>query len=471
MFIVRSAFVALLVTLSPVIGSPIQARSSYAVKDTHFVPRKWNNVGPAPSDHRINLQIGLKQSQFSELERHLYEGNYSSTRGSVCRANSTIVSDPDHSRYGQHLTEHEVNELIKPTDEALDLVHEWLSDFGIEASALSYSPAKDYISVTLSVGEVETLLDTKYAVYENEVNGGYIVRTPEYSLPLHLHEHVALVQPTNSFFRPQTMASTYKTDKNQPQHTPQPPPVYPDNPTAEQVCNASWVSPLCLRTLYGTVDYTLKSAGKNQIGLNDFLGESNNRSDVKLFLEQFRPEAAAAAYEFRVVVIADGNNEQGQENATELANGKDLEGNLDAETILGIAWPTPLTAFTTGGSPPFVPDTGTPTDTNEPYLVWQQYVLAQSDLPQIISTSYDDDEQTVPYSYAVAVCNGFAQLGARGISILFAAGDGGVGSEGYISIHRLIQTSGSNIITDTVPRMTERTLQHLSQSFLPRVHT
>jgi tripeptidyl-peptidase-1 len=332
------------------------------------------------------------------------------------------------------LTHDEVNELVKPTDEALELVHDWLRDSGIEIPDLSYSPAKDWIKVTLPVSEVESLLDTKYSVFEHEDNGGYIVRTPEYSLPLHLHEHVAVIQPTNSFFRPQPMKSTYKTVMDQGDwKPPPPPPSYPGNPTAEQVCNTSAVTPLCLRTLYGTVDYTPRSAGKNKVGLNDFLGESNNRSDVKLFLEQYRPEAAAAAYEFQVEIIANGNNEQGQENATELANGKDLEGNLDAETILGIAWPTPLTAFTTGGSPPFIVDLNTPTDTNEPYLVWQQYVLAQSDLPQVISTSYDDDEQTVPYSYAVSVCNGLAQLGARGISVLFASGDSGVGTEAYVS--------------------------------------
>jgi tripeptidyl-peptidase-1 len=45
----------------------------------------------------------------------------------------------------------------------------------------------------------------------------------------------------------------------------------------------------------------------------------------------------------------------------------------------------------------------------------------------VISTSYGDDEQTVPLSYATSVCNGFAQLGARGISLLFSSGDNGVG--------------------------------------------
>ena len=40
-----------------------------------------------------------------------------------------------------------------------------------------------------------------------------------------------------------------------------------------------------------------------------------------------------------------------------------------------------------------------------------------------------DDEQAVPESYARRACAGFAQLGARGISVLFASGDTGVGPE------------------------------------------
>lgn len=63
-----AALFAALATASPV------RRSDYAVKETHPVPQKWSKVGPAPADHVIKLQIGLKQSQFDELERHLYEG-------------------------------------------------------------------------------------------------------------------------------------------------------------------------------------------------------------------------------------------------------------------------------------------------------------------------------------------------------------------------------------------------------------
>ena len=38
-----------------------------------------------------------------------------------------------------------------------------------------------------------------------------------------------------------------------------------------------------------------------------------------------------------------------------------------------------------------------------------------------------EDEQSIPEPYTTATCNLFAQLGARGVSVLFASGDSGVG--------------------------------------------
>lgn len=65
---------ALLAASTAVLSSPLRSRTEYAVKDTHNVPSKWHEVGPAPSHALLHLHIGLKQSQFDELERHLYEG-------------------------------------------------------------------------------------------------------------------------------------------------------------------------------------------------------------------------------------------------------------------------------------------------------------------------------------------------------------------------------------------------------------
>lgn len=66
-----------------------------------------------------------------------------------------------------------------------------------------------------------------------------------------------------------------------------------------------------------------------------------------------------------------------------------------------------------------------------PYVDWLDHLLSlpTSALPLSISTSYGDDEQTVPRAYAIRACRGFAQLGARGVSVIFSSGDWGVGDD------------------------------------------
>lgn len=71
---IYSVSLALLAASTTILSSPLRSRADYAVKDTHIVPSKWYEVGPAPAHRLLHLHIGLKQSQFDELERHLYEG-------------------------------------------------------------------------------------------------------------------------------------------------------------------------------------------------------------------------------------------------------------------------------------------------------------------------------------------------------------------------------------------------------------
>ena len=56
---------------SPIGGSPSY---EYAVKDRHPAPYGWSVVDIAPTDHVLDISIGLKQSRFDELERILYQG-------------------------------------------------------------------------------------------------------------------------------------------------------------------------------------------------------------------------------------------------------------------------------------------------------------------------------------------------------------------------------------------------------------
>ena len=175
-----------------------------------------------------------------------------------------------------------------------------------------------------------------------------------------------------------------------------------------------------------SINYKPQAGSKNQVAITDFLGEINNRSDAAIYLENFRPSAIAGAQGFKQISINGGTLQQTPETEKQLKAGTGLEGNLDIQTVLGMTWPVPLTAYSTNGTPPFQPDAFETTDENEPYLTWLQYILKQSFIPQTISNSYEDDEQTVPESYAKVVCSHYAQLGARGVSVFFGSGDGGV---------------------------------------------
>lgn len=322
-----------------------------------------------------------------------------------------------------------MNELVKPTDEALDLVHEWLAANGI--GKCDYSPAKDWVNVYIDVESAERLLDTEYYVFEH-ADGTQVSRAPEWSLPKHLHEHIDTIQPTTAFMNTKALATQWKQFD-----TPWTPPDYttPTDPAIAQACSINGTTPDCFATLYQTKGYIQKVPGINQIGFNNFLGEIPIQPDAVKFLKQYRPDAVPGAYSVKRIDIAGGPDQTGPLNISEAASGISKEANLDFQTILGQTFPMPITSYSTGGAPPEVGDaaSGYGNPGNEPYLTWVNYVLSQPSPPQVISTSYADDEQTVPLDFATRVCQSFAQLGARGHTLLFGSGDGGAGGESTLT--------------------------------------
>ncbi|KAI0841886.1 tripeptidyl-peptidase [Hypoxylon sp. FL0890] len=430
------AIVAIFFTvIASCLGHVVDGASTLRVKEKHPVPAKWRRRGLAPADHVLNLRIALKQGNFAELERRLNQ-----------------ISHPDHELYGRHLSVAEIQDLVRPEPSTIRLVTEWLGTHGI--GDLTFSPAQDWISVSLPIETVERLLNTTYHVYSHEDDTETLIRANEWSLPEHLHDSIETIQPTSSFLRlePQSRRAeppepewflegrlpTYQEmveeDLLDRGHIDVPElENLPKNPTIAQACNRLAVSPLCIRTMYGTLDYTVQAAEKNGIGLVNYGGQINNRSDLEVFLSIYRKDAAAAnaAHTFKTVLVNGGIDEHTNPQGAGIGGMGDLEGDLDIQAVIGTSFPTPVTAYNVGGKPPFQSDALITSNDNEPYLDWLQYVLAQEELPPVITTSYADNEQTVPEAYARRVCNEFAQLGARGVSVIFASGDHGVGKEGY----------------------------------------
>ncbi|KAF5333532.1 hypothetical protein D9611_002704 [Ephemerocybe angulata] len=400
------------------------ASSPYAdlkVKESlRQAPSGWTLVGEPPADHIISLRIGLPQSNFETLKEHLFQ-----------------ISDPDHERYGQHLSKEEVEEFVKPPSHSLDKVNAWLKAHGFAEVDLERSPAKDWVSIKVPVKLAEEMLGTTYNMWKHDESGDTLVRTTSYSLPSSLHAHIDVIQPTTMFSRFNPLSTTFHwPDAASRSATYKAPTRASDARLAavDPSCSST-ITIKCLQQLYNTGGYVPQVPEKNSVGITGYLEQFANLNDLKLFYQDQVPNAVNSSYEF--VSVKGGLNNQ-------TTNSAGAEANLDVQFAFGLTFPTPATFWSTAGRPPFLPDLTTPSNTNEPYGDWVDFVLAQEKVPYVISTSYGEPEQTVPEAYARRVCDSFAQLGARGVSLLFSSGDGGVGDGSSSASHRCKTNDGRN---------------------------
>ncbi|CAH7666887.1 peptidase S8/S53 domain-containing protein [Phakopsora pachyrhizi] len=386
--------------------------NDFQIFETHRAPATFQRLqSPPSSKHTLTLNIGLRNQEVDDSIDDLLNR----------------MSDPDRSDYRPHFTDEESESHSKPLIETVEAVVEWLGSHGFHKGDFALSKNQDWIMVkAVPIRKAEEMLQTKYSIYKHH-EGDHIIRTESFSLPRHLHKHIELVQPTTMFGRLSAQKSSVRVIEELPTK------LMKDlvDPNIPNTCsNPSYVTNDCLRKLYKTEGYKVKSSGKNAIGITGYLGEAANFADAQKFLSAERTDQKN--HTFSVVYVNGGKNPQELDD-NQVAHQIGVEANLDTQTALGITSPTKNIFYTTGGQPPFKPDITSPYNTNEPFLEWLTYILAQpvSDVPKVISTSYGDDEQTVPISYAKKVCKGFAQLGMRGISVIFSSGDYGVGQDGF----------------------------------------
>ena len=185
----------------------------------------------------------------------------------------------------------------------------------------------------------------------------------------------------------------------------------------------------CIQELYHTPNGTSPIVKSNFLGIAGYLEENAHYQDYFYYEQSQVPTAYAKNYSFSYELVNGGVNDQMLQDAGG-------EANLDVQAAL-LSYPVPTKFYSTGGRGSFIQTPSTPTNTNEPYAELFEYLLAKPDsqLPSVLSNSYDDDEASVAPSYAKRVCDDIAALTARGTTVLFSSGDYGVGNDGECTIN------------------------------------
>ncbi|KAF7877472.1 hypothetical protein EAF04_001149 [Stromatinia cepivora] len=352
------------------------------------VPSGWT-AAETDSNAAIILTVSLAMQNLDQLQAKLL-----------------AVSTPGNAEYGNHLDADEANALFAPSADASNAVTSWLTSAGARNIVSDGST----VTFAATIEKANSILNATFQTYTS--NGVSKVRTTQYSVPDHVAEHIELISPTTYFGKTVANAPTKVTKKA----------TSATKVTVDASCSTS-ITPKCIKELYNVGDYTPSVSSGSRIGFGSFLNQSALYAD----LFQYESYFGIPPQNFSVTLINGATNDQNP------ATAQNDEANLDVQNIIGVAHPLPVQEFITGGSPPFIPNIDEPTaadNFNEPYLPYYQYLMAQpnSAIPQVISNSYGDDEDTVPYAYAARVCNLIGIMGLRGISILESSGDTGVGA-------------------------------------------
>jgi tripeptidyl-peptidase-1 len=386
--------------LSLLVGTAVAGPlGSYRVfEQLSGAPEPWalKAGGQFDGDQSFKLRIHLKNRNMESFHQKVFD-----------------VSTPDHPDYGRHLSRVELRDILAPLPQSYDMVAEWLKEKGVSEKA---TIEDDWVIIDGTIGDAAELLQAEYQLFENKATGKLTARTLAYSLPNALHAHIDIVAPTIKFSTPSAMRSTIVQNYPVPAAVKSSPGDVHDGLDVI-ACNSS-ITPDCLKALYKFKHFRASARNGNQLALAGFIEQYAQHDDLAQFLGVYSPNANGS--DFSTMLINNGTNLQVKDL------GSIEEANLDIQYGFSLAYPTPTVYISTGGRPP--ENTKKEVD-NEPYLEFLTYLLKLDNIPQTISISYGDGEWTVPKKYANTVCDLFAQLAARGTTVLAASGDDGIGSK------------------------------------------
>eukprot|EP00020_Sapocribrum_chincoteaguense_P005854 CAMPEP_0170749924 /NCGR_PEP_ID=MMETSP0437-20130122/10654_1 /TAXON_ID=0 /ORGANISM="Sexangularia sp." /LENGTH=530 /DNA_ID=CAMNT_0011088879 /DNA_START=192 /DNA_END=1785 /DNA_ORIENTATION=+ len=312
------------------------------------------------------------------------------------------VSDPNSEEYGRYLSQEMVEDLIRRSPAEEDTVASWMAPAC--SSVVGRGPG-GFLTCQSTYGDMAVLLDTQYHAYQSTADPSHIVhRATNYSVPDELGHLISFVEPTiRAPFR--SHASAHAAKRSAPTVSLSTHELH-DSFRSDVAADIS-ITPRFLRQLYQVDKVKADSSVAKTLsyGIASFLGQYYDEVDLQEFFTALFQEAIGTV---PTKVVGDNGLVPG------------VEANLDVQygMAVGYDYSDNFWVYSTAGSA---------NGNQEPFLKWTTIVSGEPDatVPKVISISYGDVESTISGSYLDRLTIAFKGLGARGITLLFAAGDSG----------------------------------------------
>lgn len=356
------------------------------VRKAAFPNHGWERKFLAPRTKPIRLHLAIRQEDGGrEAEQQLLS-----------------ISDPSSRLFRHHLGASEASRLSTPANGAVHDLEFWLWKYDLLWNSTLFGGMYE---IDTTVRTAERLLNTTYFVWSDGEQD--IIRTELFYLPDTVAKHIDFVAPTTVFPRPADLKRPNQPDMSTRERAKQ---AQLLNERADCGSN-SYVTPTCVREVY-QIDY---EAEPNRTSFAVYATEaaSFSKSDLQTYLNRYNPAAAEDHAQYHV--IGTGDPSEGSPGVA-----SKFETALDTQVLLGLAYPAQGTLYNTGGV--FGPDPGS---TYDPFVHFLQELITNRTVPSVISFSESMPENMVDEAYARRLCNMMAQVGARGVTLLFSSGNNG----------------------------------------------
>ncbi|KKY28894.1 putative protease s8 tripeptidyl peptidase [Phaeomoniella chlamydospora] len=407
-------------------------------------PSKWQKRARVEREAILPVRIGLTQTNLEEGHEYLMD-----------------VSHPNSSNFGKHWTAEQVHDAFAPTEEAIQLVREWLISSGIEDRRIIHSENKGWIALEVPVETAERLFLTEYYEHEHIETGKIRIGSDEYHVPTHIKRHIDYITPGVKFSAPlkkrSIKRSTSTLEKMKPAVPGHKASAWTDTatnyslPTSLQGC-ATNVTPPCIRALY-SIPIANRSDSVNSMGIYED-GDIYAQSDIDLYFATYAPQVPQGTHP--IPAFIDGATAPVSADS-DLNTG---ESDIDLDMAYSLIYPQTVTLYQTddlhyeeleitgkvlgylntfldaldgsycnytaygitGDSPDI-----DPTYPDPPYYngTLQCGVYTPT---RVISISYGEGEADLPVNYQKRQCSEFLKLGLQGHTFTISTGDYGVAS-------------------------------------------